>query len=256
MTHNLGVCAAKTSCPMLAKSQSALNADEHIDNLHDRVVQFSQGLDHRLDFPPTEILERDLRKELAIGLKFKCDLDWGSVGMCALISLDDSLNGLPPSHAPGRRIQDKLSVFIENIHVVNDREGEVDVVRGVVRLKTFNQPPNAGICDSLYFCFVSGELLLVDRLEVKDRELNFSGMFDPGIRGGEMPCQMIEGGPQMVDDLFCQYTEAEWNLKLFMILNSLKVQLVLWIGQGGVFAFIEKPGDFSLQITGVLFGPY
>lgn len=224
------------------------------DDLDRGVVELRQSLGNRLDFPPTKILERYLRNELSVGFKFTCDFGGRSAGMIALVTFDNRPHGSGHHQAPSGVMKDKFSVFVENIHVVNDREGGVNVVGGIIRLKSLYKIADGGICDSLYFSLVSGKLLFTDRLVVENGELDRGRL--SRLRAGKLPYEMIEAGSQVVDNLASEHTEAEWDRKLLMILNSLKVELVLWIGEDGVLAGLKKPGDFGIEITDVLLGPY
>lgn len=226
------------------------------NHFNDGIVQLNQALGDRLNFPPTKIRERYLRNKLSIGLKFDCDFSGRNLGMCALVTFNDGSHGRREHPASGAVGQDEFSVLIDNIHVVEDRKGVINKVGGVVRLKPLYQVAPAGICDSLYFSFISGNLLFLDRLVVENGKLDFDEMLEPRFRCGELPDQMIQTRPQMVDDLTRENAKSERNRELLMVLNSLKEQLTVVLGQDGVFAFLEKPGDFDIQITDVLVGPY
>ena len=119
------------------------------------VKQLYQSLSDRLDWPPTKISERYERLAGAIALKVTCNLGGIKVGMCPLITFDDTLHIAGKSHTARGNTQDKFFVLIENVEVVDKPKGIVRRVGGVIRLKSFDQNPDIGICDSLYFSFKS-----------------------------------------------------------------------------------------------------
>jgi hypothetical protein len=114
----------------------------------------------------------------------------------------------------------------------------------------------SGFVIPFYFSFVSGNAVFIDRLLVENREFNASRMFPSVLFAGELPCDVVETRPEMMDDFTCNYTEAEWDRTIFMVVNSLKEQLLVVLGQDGVFAFLKKTGDFRLQIADTLVGPF
>ncbi len=66
--------------------------------------------------------------------------------------------------------QDKLSMLVENVHLVQDQERTINRVGGFIRLQIPNQRPGVGICDSLYFSLISKNFLFIDRLILENRE--------------------------------------------------------------------------------------
>lgn len=227
-----------------------------IDDLHDVVVKLRQSWNDRLDFPPTEIPERYLRNVTMIGLEFSLQISGFDFVVWGLISHDLRVDGGGNVDLSIGAKEDQLSVFVEDVHLVKDKEGTVDRVGGHVRLQIPNQGKGVRVCDSLYFSFVSGRFLFTDRLTLENRKLDqIEKLLPVGIRG-KFPDNVVKAGSQMVDDLASEHPEPHRDRPISMVLHSIKNAVVVHIGHDWVLAGLKKKVDFGLKIADVLVGPF
>src|SRR6195256_4011236 len=127
----------------LCVSESRVESFHELDEI---VAKLHQSWNNRLDFPPTKLPERYRCHELAIGLE---------------LERDSSAIHFGDSKSPSSDTQHQLSMLFEDIHLVKDEEGTIDRVGGVVWLKPLDEVTNPGICDSLYFSFISLRALFI-----------------------------------------------------------------------------------------------
>ncbi len=228
----------------------------------DFIVQLNHRRNNRLKFPPREVGERYCRGDL--GVVLHCSFEFGIQGRVyysVLVSHGVLRNDL--HHDVSRDFkcgsgdtQDQLPVLVRDVHVVNYEQEALDRIGGVVRLKRVDQFENVGVCNSLYFSFVSLSSVFVDWARFEDGEFDPCAMCPSVCLSGKLPCDVIKTGPQVVSNFSCENAESQGDLSLAVVLNSLseKLRIILW--EGGVFAFFEKPFDLSLKIEDVLLGPF
>ncbi len=73
---------------------------------------------------------------------------------------------------------------------------------------------------------------------------------------GEMPYNVVEGRPKMMDYLSGQNGEPGRDNELAVIGDCLQNNLSVTIWDDGVVALLEKFGNLRIKILDVLVGPY
>jgi hypothetical protein len=147
-------------------------------------------------------------------------------------------------------------MFIRDVHLVEYEERRIDRVGGVVWLKAFNEPKDAGAFNPLYFSCVSGKKVLLPWPRFENGKVDeLSVLAGSVIRFGEKPCHVIKARPKVVDDLTTENRESWRDDEIRMVLDSLGNQLAVFITDDWVFAGLKKGVDLGLKITDVLVGP-
>ena len=125
----------------------------------------------------------------------------------------------------------------------------------MVGLQLFDQSKDSGFPNALYLSVVSGLFFFRQRI-AKDRKLKGVLVIPPCGRAGKVPDNMVEAGPQVMNNLAGQNTDADGNLQSSMIVERILKLLVLCIGNDWIFACFEKAQDFAIKIDDVLIGPF
>lgn len=174
--------------------------------------------------------------------------------MLPLITLNDAHHLFRKDHRSGRRSEDKLFVLIDNVEIMDDPQGVVKRIGGVIWLKPFDKGKDISVCDSCYFSFIKFAPVMIDRPFVENRELDLPRVLYMLDR--EVPNDVVKTGSQVVNNFARQYTESRWNNTILMILNCLKEQLTIVLWEDGVAAFLKEVVDFPIEIGDVLFGSF
>jgi hypothetical protein len=224
--------------------------------LYSEIQEYNEALNDWLKPLPAKLLERYLRRHLAVALVFFVEIDGCGSLYSALITKVSTDNISRPLSRGATTNQQHLSMFVCDVEAVNDVQERIDRVRSIVRLKQFDKHQRAGITDTLYLSTVTGKSIFLPWGCIEDwklDELSFFGISVPFT--GKQPYDVIEAGTKMMDSLASNHAEAKGNLTPSVIVNCLKEKLLVVLGQDGIFATLKKPFDFRIQIEDILLGP-
>ena len=240
---------------------STLNG-ERFDDITHSTNELRQRWDDRLRFPLSDLGERYVRGDLMVLLDLSADRNHHiarnrltlGIRKCSFDDVHPSTSG--KVHLSGRGHEDKLPMFIESVHIVDDKEGVIrSVGPSLVRLQPINDGEDSGIRNSLYFSFVFG-FRFFSQWFSENRELQSVWMVPPSSGAGKVPDDMVETGSQMMHNLPGQNTKTEGKSDLLMVVNRLLPRLVLWIGNDWVWAFLKEDANLAFKIDDVLIGPF
>jgi len=186
--------------------------------------QFNQPFGDTLSSPPTKILERYTELRSAIALEITCNIGSVQFGMCPLITFHDSPH--LPRHSDSRSwgvVEDKFSMLIDNVEVVDYPKGGVVRIGGLMRLKLFDESPSPRIRNSLYFSFIKLTARFLGGQRVENGKLDLPNVvYIPYGCDREMPNDMVKTGSQLMIDLADQHAESWWDGKILEVLNCIR----------------------------------
>ena len=235
---------------------------KQVNPLDDRLMQLRETWNNRLVFPLTELGKRYLRRDY--GVLVDCLVNQRQVSRSqsftlAVFNHDASNFGAGTygnDHTSARDDDCEFPVFIKSVHVVNNTDRIVSrVAPSVVWLHTSDEEKNLGIYDPLYFSIVSANFIFRKRLYPQDREFDSVLESLPVLGSREMPCDVVEARPHLMDNLAAQDTETLGNSSTAMIVNRLLPLFRLRIGEDWIIATFEESDDLSVEINDVLVGP-
>jgi len=227
-------------------------------NAADVARELRQSWDDRLDYPPTKIPERYLRGDLGVLIELSFEFG-GERSACSVLATHNLHKQIlrQPVHGRETANDDEFPVLVGNVHIVDDPEQIGPGTDSLVRLMFFNEFAGTGILHPLYLSFVSGEFVF------KRWPFFKKGKFDePEVGGvavgviGQFPDDVVQAGPEMVNDLPGENAEARRNLQRVMIVESLRKFLVIELWDFGILAFFKEPGNLHLEVLDVLVGPF
>lgn len=146
-------------------------------------------------------------------------------------------------------------MLIKSVHIVNDAEGIIQrAVTSLVRLEFVDSVADVRIRNSLYVSVITGRFVF-RRSALKDGELDSVLVVAPVSETGEMPSDMVQARPKMMNDLAAQNPETDRDKQVMMIIGRCLPLLIIWIGENWVFAATEEADDLTVEIDDVLVGP-
>lgn len=229
---------------------------EPLANFYDEVVQYSESLNDRLDFPPTKILERYLRNDLGVALELSCKIDGRTSRFSAMVTHEPVVHFVRDRNCACGNTEQGVSVLVRNIEFVEDGKRVADRFTGVVRLKHFDENQGSRIGNSLYMSFVSGASRFVRWPHFKHGKFDLCWLGKSIPIRTELPNNMVKDGTQMMENLPSEDAEAQRNDALAMVRHCLERSVLIVMSPEWVLATIKESIDFPVQITDVLVGPY
>jgi hypothetical protein len=217
-----------------------------------------ESWDNRLDYPPTKIPERYLRGELAVIIELSVLFSGQRLAYSAhaTVNLNSKISRESFEQTTSAE-ENEFAMLVGNVHVVDDQERAESRTDTLIRLKLLDEVKRVGIQNSLYLSVISGEFVFRGWPRLKDREFDVSR-----VRGSaigivrQFPNDVIQAGPEVVDNFSSKNAESQRNLQRLMVMDSLRVLLVVELWEDWVFAFLKEPGDLGLKIEDVLLGPF
>ena len=231
---------------------------ERCSNVSDVGRQLRQSWDDRIKFPPTEILECYSRGCLAVLVDLSCE--FGGERSTASIHVSRDLSGNMARKVfnfPRCSDYGQFAMFVGNVHAMDDTSRIIRRINSVVRLKVSDELECLGTPHTLYLSVVSGEFVFKGWPRLKDGKFDISRIGGlPTNVVGQLPNNMIQAGPEMVDCFPTEHAESQRDRQCLEILNSLQELLVAELWQDRVVAFLKEPGNLRLEIQDVLIGPF
>jgi hypothetical protein len=229
---------------------------EQLHDLNNEIVQLCERWDKRLKLPLAELPERYHRNNLGVVLQLLMPFGLGEYS--ALITQDVLLNDFWWNcDTSASNAQDKLPVFVRNIHAVKSIKGVFERLGGVIRLKPIDHIADGGVRDSLYFSFVTGKTVFVPWPRFEDGEFDEVPTLPcPIFEGRKVPCNVVQTRAQVVDNFTDQDAKSQRDALLFKVLDCLQKKLHVLLGENWIAAFLEELVDLDLKIADVLLGPF
>lgn len=232
------------------------NLLESHTNVSDIVRELDEFWDNRLDYPPTKVSERYLRGDLAVLVELSQHIG-GHLLLRQKVSAHFS-NEIQWSGEMADGMRDnEFPVLVGNVHLVDDPEGINVGRRAIVGLEFENDLECTSVRHALYLSVISGQFVFKRWRRIKNGKFQ-EGPVSRVPRGivGQLPNEVIQARPEMMDNLAGKDAEAERNRQRLVIFESLRMFLVVYLGHDGVVAFLKEPGNLGLKIDDVLIGPY
>ena len=221
---------------------------EKPNSVSDKILELKQCYDNKLTLPLSNLPERYLRGDLTLLFYGACNLGGHRQGFSACIE-QSVLGKFRGNHDAERgKDENQFPMLIDSVHIVDNPKRIIKRVWSAIWLKPLNDVPSTGTSDSLYFSLIHGNLLFLDGFRIKNREFNSVRVGSPVCITGELPCNMIERGTKVVDDLPSEHTEPYRDFPISVIIDSLKEQLVITIVDDWIFTFLKEPGDLGIEI--------
>jgi hypothetical protein len=107
-----------------------------------------------------------------------------------------------------------------------------------------------------YLSVVSGNFVFTSGLHGIDRKFNPIGEVPPILFTGKEPNNVIQTGPEVVNNLSRKDAESRRNLALSMSLESVLKGLLIVVGDSGILPLAKESCDLNIQIGDVLIGPF
>jgi len=250
-------------------------ASEAFNRINREIEQILERWDDRLVFPPTKLAERYLRGHLDLHLhvsrrtdssynpwpEFPRHLDSNSISLCSSRNVE----------AHDVDSQDEFPVLINSVQIVDEPERVPTRIGSVVRLQSLDSCQRTGTGNALYFSAVTANFSFCNTARLrpfsKHGELNLGAGLCLHIGRGQLPCEVIEGGSEVVDDFTSKHTESRFDLVALDEVYEFVVSLPVFIGDDWLscgYIHIQSDGrdgsqeigNPTVQLLDVLVGPF
>jgi hypothetical protein len=148
-----------------------------------------------------------VRNELAVALKMSCDFHGAKIGILGLIT--NKLLRVIRQELGSVEAHDEFSMFIDNVHILNNPKEGARRDGGMIRLKIANHILNEFAGNTLYFSFVSGNTLWLNWPRFEYRETNDGAMLCPVGRIGDKADNVVKGRSKVMDNFAREDAETE-----------------------------------------------
>lgn len=236
---------------------------ESLNDTASEAVELLQRWNDRLVFPLTELPKRYLRGDLGIilqGVAKEARIGFREFSLLVQSDLfGKAMQGRRDGevHQCGGIDDIQLPMLIESVHIVNDAQEMVSgVVPSVVRLQVADKTADFPVANSLYFSVISGNFSFTPWLRFANWKFDEPRAVATGILARELPDDVIENGPQVVNRFPGEHGEAQRDHLASMIVNRFLPELVIKLGENWVLAILNEGVDLSFQIQDVLIGPF
>jgi hypothetical protein len=253
---------------MCADSQESRELfSERLDRIRCEASELLEKWDKRLTFPLKELSHRYLRRDFCIHLHFyrPSRAEYTESPGCAVFYCADGLESGPANlNSDVHKNNRQFPMLVESIQLVNEPQGMLVPVRSYVWLQKLDSCESGGTGDSLYFSAMTG------RLEFLFRFLPFAnvagvghGEFALGITGGELPSNVVERRPQVMDNLASKQSKSGVGLSAECFLAKYVPRITVAVGENWISPLTHNSGEGSeervylpLEIADVLIGPF
>ena len=232
---------------------------ENTSNTVDAACKVIESWDNRLDFPPTKIPERYVSGDLAIRIEGSAkagNLDFGKV----VISLEHQVKASLPASVDMKSAdcQNEFTMLVDHVHFVNDSErmafwARQQGGRTMVRLQLLDDRPSR-LGDPLYFSLVTGAFRFVSGGMKEDREFDCCRRLRASLQTRKLPSDMIQAGPQLMDDLSAQNAEADRDFSFGVEFDRFLKGFRIILGDSFIRPIFEESINFSFEVHDVLVG--
>lgn len=248
---------------------------ERLNRIARETQQIREHWDKRLVIPPTKFLEPYLSGHLHFHFHLasseNTDIPRSRFPRPLLFSESVRQRFGSEIHTHSEHCQDQFPVFVVYVHAVDEPKRITTRIGSSIRLQTVNSCKSTGTGDSLYLSAVTGHFVFCNRAHLGRPEKH--GEFDLTRSGfcleigrRELPCEMVECRPQVMDNLSSEHTKSGLDDLSFNELSQFLKRFMVLLGEDWFDFFIcdeanagdggQELSDLGIQVTDILIGPF